>query len=309
MSDITDVKGYLDAIASVESRGQKEPYQTKGVVISNPKSMYYGDQALGKYQVMGKNLDGTVDDWGKKYLGRTITKEEFLANPQLQDALITAKGTEDFKKYGNWKDAASVWFTGQPLSTGANSKDQLGTSGQSYADQVAQHMASGGTPESANSLSGILGMIGGTASKIVDDIAKTPKAEAQPVQRSSGVDVPESTPVPSGFPKSLAILLKPNADPLEVQKAITENAQDPITPAIKQISVLPRNSSSKDYINHLNKQKLDSKTLQALEKAGAKVDYKTGRIVKVGTSEKTLRQGVQKISGTLPKLAQQKSTV
>lgn len=113
---------YAAQIASVESGGSKTPYGLLGPVTKT------GDRAYGKYQVMGSN----VGPWTKEILGQQMTPQEFAANPQAQDAVFQGKFGQYVSKYGNPQDAASAWFTGGPLSTGAGRRDQLGTSGAEY---------------------------------------------------------------------------------------------------------------------------------------------------------------------------------
>lgn len=98
---------YREAIASIEEG--KAGYQSIGPVI--PSGRYAGDQALGRYQVMGKNLP----EWSKEVFGREVSKEEFLASEEIQDKLFDAKFGQLVEKYGNPIDAASAWFTGRPL--------------------------------------------------------------------------------------------------------------------------------------------------------------------------------------------------
>ena len=44
-----------------------------------------------------------------------LTPEEFLANPEAQDAVVEGELMANFDKYGSIEDAVSVWFTGDPL--------------------------------------------------------------------------------------------------------------------------------------------------------------------------------------------------
>lgn len=114
-------------ISWVETRGAADPYSKKGVVVS--KGQYAGDRALGKYQVMGKN----IRPWTKQYLGREISPEEYLASPQIQEELASARMGELLKQYGNPEDVASVWFTGRPLAkAGGAPTDDTGTSNSEY---------------------------------------------------------------------------------------------------------------------------------------------------------------------------------
>lgn len=95
-----------------------------------------GDRAYGKYQVMGAN----VGPWTKEALGTEMKPEEFVANPQAQDAVFSHKFGQYVEKYGNPQDAASVWFTGKPLAQGADRKDILGTTGSAYVDKFNRAM-------------------------------------------------------------------------------------------------------------------------------------------------------------------------
>jgi hypothetical protein len=108
-----------DNIAQFESGGN---YHILGPVLRN------GDQAIGKYQVMASN----VPSWTQKWLGQSMTPEQFRANPQAQEAVFNGE-FGSYLQSNSPADAASMWFTGKPLGQGANLKDVLGTSGAKYA--------------------------------------------------------------------------------------------------------------------------------------------------------------------------------
>lgn len=136
-----DVEKVKQGIAFVETRGAPDAYSKKGVVVQG--GMYAGDRALGKYQVMGKN----VGPWSKQYLGREVTPEEYLASPDLQEELATARMGELLQKHGNPDDVASVWFTGQPLAqAGGDVADDTGTSNNEYQQLFKQGMNMGALP-------------------------------------------------------------------------------------------------------------------------------------------------------------------
>lgn len=103
-----EVKTALEALAAVESRGSGD-YSALGPVLE--KGSYKGDRAYGRYQVMGKN----IPSWTKQALGVSMTPEEFLQSPEAQDAVAAYRMQKYYDKHGSWEDAASVWFTGQPL--------------------------------------------------------------------------------------------------------------------------------------------------------------------------------------------------
>jgi hypothetical protein len=67
---------------------------------------------MGAYQVMPGNLP----QWSKAALGRVVSEEEFMASKTIQDTIFLDQMVKYIDKYGTAEDAASVWFTGQPVS-------------------------------------------------------------------------------------------------------------------------------------------------------------------------------------------------
>lgn len=108
-----------EAIAAIESSGR---YNAVGPVTNR------GDRAYGRYQVMGAN----IPSWTKAALGYSMTPQQFINDPAAQDAVFHHQFGSYIEKYGNADDAASVWFTGRPMSQGANARDVTGTSGSEY---------------------------------------------------------------------------------------------------------------------------------------------------------------------------------
>jgi hypothetical protein len=113
--------GYGGAISSIESGGR---YDLRGPVTRN------GDQALGKYQVMGNN----VGPWTREALGHELTPEQFLADPKAQDAVFDHKFGQYAEKYGP-TGAARAWFAGEGGMNDPTRKDALGTTVQAYGDK------------------------------------------------------------------------------------------------------------------------------------------------------------------------------
>jgi hypothetical protein len=97
-------------IHTVESGGAKNPYALLGPLVA--KGMYKGQQAVGKYQVMPGELADQLNVAGLPQM----TVEQFRNNPQAQEKLFEANFGKLLDKYGNFNDAASVWFTGRPLA-------------------------------------------------------------------------------------------------------------------------------------------------------------------------------------------------
>ncbi|TJV51160.1 MAG: hypothetical protein E5Y01_16365 [Mesorhizobium sp.] len=138
---------YASAIKAIESAGSGG-YSALGPVLRN------GDQALGAYQIMASNLPS----WSKSALGYEVTRSQFMNSPSIQDAIFSHQFGSYVSKYGNPQDAASAWFTGGPLSSGANRSDVLGTTGSSYVAKFNDALSKlGGVSDKASSAVSNLG--------------------------------------------------------------------------------------------------------------------------------------------------------
>ncbi len=129
-SNTDQMSAFMASIAAIESGGN---YNKLGPMTRS------GDRAYGKYQVMGAN----IPEWTKGALGRSMTAEEFLADPAAQDAVFRHRFGSYVSQYGNLKDAASMWFTGTTATKGAGRRDVLGTSGAGYVDQFLNGLPAG----------------------------------------------------------------------------------------------------------------------------------------------------------------------
>jgi hypothetical protein len=113
--------------AGVETSGEANPYTAKG-----PKTRD-GDNAYGKYQVKGSN----IGPWSKEILGKEMSPQEFLANPDAQEQIYHGKYGQFLKKYGNYRDADSMWFSNKPYAQGKDLTDKTdkypGLTGAQYA--------------------------------------------------------------------------------------------------------------------------------------------------------------------------------
>ena len=121
---------YRSAIAGLESGGRYDAIGPTNAKLGRP---------LGKYQVMEANLA----PWSQAALGRTVTPDEFLADPKIQDAIFDAKFGEYVKQYGP-EGAARAWLGGRGAVGKTGRKDVLGTSVGDYGEQFTA--ALGGTP-------------------------------------------------------------------------------------------------------------------------------------------------------------------
>jgi len=120
----------LRALATIESSGN---YGALGPVME--RGSYKGDRAYGKYQVMGRN----IPSWTKEALGVSMTPDDFLKDTKAQDAVAAHFMKKAYQQHGTWEDAASVWFTGRPLSKAGNASDGF-TDVQTYVAKFQREM-------------------------------------------------------------------------------------------------------------------------------------------------------------------------
>jgi hypothetical protein len=113
---LNDLSAAREAIAAVESRGSGD-YAAIGPVVN--KGMYKGQRAYGRYQVM----EGNIGPWTKEVFGKPMTTEEFMNNPEAQDAVVEHQLRKSYEKFGTYDDAASVWFSGQPYDPSSRKSD------------------------------------------------------------------------------------------------------------------------------------------------------------------------------------------
>lgn len=111
---------WQEAIAAIESRGSGN--------YSAVTDSGGGNRAYGRYQIM----DFNIPSWTERWLGQRMEPEEFLNNPAAQDAVFRGQFGSYVDRWGNPRDAASAWFTGQPLSSSSGRRDVLGTSTEEY---------------------------------------------------------------------------------------------------------------------------------------------------------------------------------
>ena len=133
------MKQYRDAIASIESAGSGD-YAAVGP--TNPKL----GRALGRYQVMEAN----IGPWSRKVLGYEVTPEEFLASPDLQDAIFDGVFGGYVNQYGP-EGAAQAWFGGPGGVGKLGRSDVLGTSIGGYTDKFRAALGGNALAQPQNS--------------------------------------------------------------------------------------------------------------------------------------------------------------
>jgi hypothetical protein len=121
---VTNTGGVAGAIAQIESSGR---YSALGPVTAR------GDRAYGKYQIMGSN----IPQWSKEALGHSISIQEFMANPALQDQIATSKLDQYTKKYGA-SGAARAWLAGEGGMNDPSRRDSYGTNVTEYQRRFEQ---------------------------------------------------------------------------------------------------------------------------------------------------------------------------
>lgn len=67
--------------------------------------------AMGRFQIMPGNLGGRGSGWDYEALGRDVSSQQFMANPQLQDAIARYKLQQYYNQYGA-RGAAVAWYAG-----------------------------------------------------------------------------------------------------------------------------------------------------------------------------------------------------
>jgi|GEM_PF-6938468 len=184
--------GYRNAIASIESAGSGD-YAAIG-----PKHPKLG-RALGRYQVMEAN----IGPWSQEVLGRSVTPEEFMANPQLQDAIFDGKFQQYVQKFGP-EGAAQAWFGGEGGVGQLNRRDSLGTSIADYTNKFSNAMgASGGSVDAVNAM-GAGGQVPGYVDPMVSAPNSRQQAAGQPMPANQVADAsgnilaPAVTPIQRG---------------------------------------------------------------------------------------------------------------
>lgn len=124
----TPMRPYRDAIAGIESAGSGD-YGAIGP--THPKM----GRAMGRYQIMESN----IGPWSLAALGREVTPDEFMANPQIQDAIFDHVFGGYVDQYGP-EGAAQAWFAGPGGVGKTDRKDVLGTTVGDYGKMFTANL-------------------------------------------------------------------------------------------------------------------------------------------------------------------------
>lgn len=108
--------------------------------------------ALGGYQVMPQNLDGSWGGrkpranfgWDYEALGRDVSPQEFLSNPAIQDQIAQYQLKRAYAKHGA-EGAARWWYSNSPNPSG-NRPAPNEPSPNEYAQKVASRLGANPVP-------------------------------------------------------------------------------------------------------------------------------------------------------------------
>jgi hypothetical protein len=194
----SDMSPFRNAIASIESRGSGD-YNAVGP--TNPRL----GRALGRYQVMEAN----IGPWSREALGREVTPDEFMKNPQIQDAIFDHKFGQYMQKFGSPDAAAQAWFGGPGGVGQMNRRDALGTTISAYTDKFNAALPQAGGAQVAS--------LGGVPAGA---------APQQPAQGQRLAQAVTSPPIPAPQPTGnvqqamMAVLSDPRFSPQQKQQAM-----------------------------------------------------------------------------------------
>ena len=136
------------ALAKVESNnGQNLNHKE----VTNPKSMYFGQKAIGTWAIMPGNIDPTMNTSGSRnsrdsWLNFAAFKEQFPEitpdakgvelfknNKAAQELVVRNQVQKNYNKTQSEEDVAAIWFTGGPVTEKTRKlKDDTGTDLNKY---------------------------------------------------------------------------------------------------------------------------------------------------------------------------------
>jgi hypothetical protein len=117
------VGAFIRAIAGQESGG-------------NYGAVNASSGALGKYQIMPSN----VSAWSREALGRSVSTQQFLRDPNLQERVAQYMLSKYYKQYGP-QGAAAAWYGGPGVARNWSSNTRSQGAYPSIANYVNAVMA------------------------------------------------------------------------------------------------------------------------------------------------------------------------
>jgi cell wall-associated NlpC family hydrolase len=144
----------------------------------------HGTGALGAYQVLPSN----VNYWAQKYLGISVSPQQFLSNPALQDRLVGAVLGDYVNRYG-FRGAASAWYSGNPNLANNYGPQNGGPSIGAYVDGVLSRMGksgySGALTSAASEAMGAFTGIAHAAAGVAEPTATAPTGNSPVIEEAT----------------------------------------------------------------------------------------------------------------------------
>jgi len=184
----------LLALSGIETGGKRFPYQALGAVTKT------GDQAHGKYQVMGDNIPA----WSRQTLGYPLTKEEFLQHPNAQDIMVRQKMAEYRRKYGE-EGSGRAWYAGEEgmknlAATDLHGRLTVGGYGRDYMNRIAANTGEawpGGSEQGP-----VMASRGGTGRGTSGGVPQAPGLDQRDIIAAALMEQPQ--PPPGGVQQAQA---------------------------------------------------------------------------------------------------------
>lgn len=288
----TDSGGsYGKAISGIESGGK---YDLLGPVTKT------GDRAYGKYQVMGAN----IPEWTQAALGKSMTPQEFVANPDAQEAVFNQRFGQYVDKYGP-EGAAKAWFAGEKGMKNPNAKDILGTTVQGYADKFRTAL---GMPPAVQA-------IDAAAS------GQPPAEAAQPRGAAAFTEAPTAAMPTAGattgqpsidVQRLMAVLQNPYADDVTKQiagKLIMQQMSPDLTDTIREYNFAKQENPTLTFEKFLQVKKQAGNEFGLNPIYGTRVNPQTGKeetvLLQTGKTGEAIQTKIPegiKISGNIEKI-------
>jgi outer membrane lipopolysaccharide assembly protein LptE/RlpB len=169
------------AISGIESGGR---YDAVG-----PVANAQGNRAYGKYGVM----DFNVGPWTQEVLGKAMTPQEFLVNPQAQDAVFKAKFAQYTQQYGSPQAAARAWFAGPRGMNNPDARDVNDMTVANYERKFNQIYNAGVSNNAPQPITTPSAQVGPSPAPVAQPPAPSPQIVAQAAP-------PQGMPQPPVYP-------------------------------------------------------------------------------------------------------------